>query len=36
MKRNKILQPNSLTYFKAIFNVIQRTLILRRGGDGWF
>ena len=35
IKRNKIHQPNVLTYFKAIFNVIQRTLILRRGEDGW-
>ena len=35
IKRNKILQPNILTYFKAIFNVIQRKLNLRSGGDGW-
>ena len=36
IKRNKILQSNILIYFKAIFNVIQRTMIVRRGGDGGF
>ena len=29
IKGNKILQPNILIYFKAIFNVIQRTMIVR-------
>ena len=29
IKGNKILQPNMLIYFKAIFNVIQRTVIVR-------
>ena len=29
IKRNEILQPNILIYFKTIFNVIQRTLIVR-------
>ena len=28
IKRNEILQPNILIYFKAIFNVIQRTMIV--------
>ena len=32
-KGNEILQQNILTYFKKIFNVIQRKLIIRRGGD---
>ena len=36
LKKNKLLQPIILTYFKAIFNVMQRTLIIRRGGDGGF
>ena len=29
IKRNEILQPKTLIYFKAIFNVIQRTIIVR-------
>ena len=29
IKRNKILQPNNLIYFKAILDVIQRTMIAR-------
>ena len=36
IKRNEILQPNILIYFKAIFNVTQRTMIVRLGGDGGF
>ena len=36
IKGNKILQPNILIYFKAIFNVIQRTMIVRRVGNGGF
>ena len=36
IKRNEILQPNILIYFKAIFNVTQRTMIVRCGGDGGF
>ena len=35
-ERNKLLQPIILIDFKAIFNVMQRTLIIRRGGDGGF
>ena len=29
IKGNKILQPNILIYFNTIFNVIQRTVIVR-------
>ena len=29
IKRNEILQPNILMYFKATFNVIQRTMNVR-------
>ena len=29
IKGNKILQPNILIYFKAIFNVMQRTMIVK-------
>ena len=29
IKRNEILQPNILIYFKAIFNVIQRSMTVR-------
>ena len=29
IKGNEILQPNILIYFKAIFNVMQRTMIVR-------
>ena len=29
IKRNEILQPNILIYFKAILNVIQGTMIVR-------
>ena len=29
IKGNKILQPNILIYFNTIFNVIQRTMIVR-------
>ena len=36
LNRNEILQPNILIYFKTIFNVMKRTLLVRRGGDGGF
>ena len=29
IKRNKILQPNILIYFKALINVIQRTVLVK-------
>ena len=35
-KCNEILQPNILIDFKAIFNVMQRILIVRNCGDGQF
>ena len=35
-KRIEILQPNILIKFNAIFNIMQRTLIVRSGGDGRF
>ena len=36
IKGNKIHQPNILIYFNIILNVIQRTMIVRRGGDCGF